>query len=63
MAKRDLFKKKFLGWLISLINVYPVNREKADTHALTGGVKMVDEKKSARQLGNYFLFGCISAPR
>ncbi|MFC1809505.1 (d)CMP kinase [Candidatus Omnitrophota bacterium] len=46
MAKNDLFKRKFLGWLISLVNVYPVNREKADPHALTGGVKMIQEKKA-----------------
>ncbi|MBN1493216.1 MAG: (d)CMP kinase [Candidatus Omnitrophica bacterium] len=46
MAKRDLFKVRFLGWLISLINVYPINREIADTHALSGGLKMVDEQKA-----------------
>jgi 1-acyl-sn-glycerol-3-phosphate acyltransferase len=46
MAKQDLFKVRILGWLISKINVYPINRETADTHALVGGLKMVNERKA-----------------
>lgn len=46
MAKKTLFERPFLGRLISLVNVYPVDRDKADTHALLGGVKMVHEKKA-----------------
>lgn len=45
LAKRSLFSRPVLGFLISLINVYPIDREKADTGALKAGIRMIHEKK------------------
>lgn len=41
MARHDLFKDQFFGWLLTNINVFPVERDSADLSALKEAMKRV----------------------
>jgi 1-acyl-sn-glycerol-3-phosphate acyltransferase len=41
MARSDLFKDRLFGWLLTNINVFPVERESADLSALKEAMKRV----------------------
>ncbi len=43
MAKAELFKNKFLGWLISLIGAFPVDRGSGDGEAINTGEELLNK--------------------
>lgn len=46
MAKDDLFKVPFLGWLISLLNAFPVKRGRQSSEAFKEAVKRLREREA-----------------
>jgi 1-acyl-sn-glycerol-3-phosphate acyltransferase len=46
MAKAELFRVPFLGWLISHLNAHPVERDGADATALRHALLLLREKKA-----------------
>jgi len=46
MAKQELFKNKFLGYILSLLGVFPVNRGKGDTSAINHAMNLVKSNKN-----------------
>ena len=45
MAKESLFKNKLLGWIISEMGAFPINREKADIKSLKYSLKLLKDGK------------------
>src|SRR5690606_36105901 len=43
MAKDELFRKKFLGWLLRKLHAFPVNRGGQDRQALREGLKVLKD--------------------
>ncbi|WP_280768837.1 lysophospholipid acyltransferase family protein [Salipaludibacillus daqingensis] len=43
MAKESLFANKWLGWIITEMGAFPVNREKADVKSLRHSLKLLKE--------------------
>ena len=46
MAKQELFENKFIGHILSLLGVFPVNRGKGDSSAINHAVNLVKSKKN-----------------
>lgn len=46
MAKKELFKGKFLKWLLEHVGAFPVNRDAADLGAVKKALKFLKEKES-----------------
>lgn len=46
MAKIELFKNKFFGYILSLLGVFPVNRGKGDTSAIEHAINIIKSKKN-----------------
>ena len=45
MAKQELFKNKFFGYILSLLGVFPVNRGKGDNSAIEYAINLVKSNK------------------
>jgi 1-acyl-sn-glycerol-3-phosphate acyltransferase len=43
MARDTLFKKGFLGWLLELLNCFPVRRGSADLHAIRTAIERLEQ--------------------
>ena len=41
MAKKELFKNKFIGWFITKLGAFPIDREKADLEAIKTSLKIL----------------------
>lgn len=41
MAKKELFKNKFLGWLVSALGAFPVDRKSADLSAIRNSLTVL----------------------
>ncbi len=46
MAKAELFKNKFFGYILSLLGVFPVNRGKGDTSAIENAINIIKSKEN-----------------
>lgn len=46
MAKQDLFEKNIVGWFLSQLNSFPVDRSKFDFQAVDYSIKLIKEGKS-----------------
>lgn len=46
MAKEELFKNKFFGWLITALGAFPVSRGKGDTAVLDKAVEMLESGRN-----------------
>lgn len=44
MAKEELFKYKWIGWILKNVNAFPVKRGFRDRNALRKGLKVLEEK-------------------
>jgi 1-acyl-sn-glycerol-3-phosphate acyltransferase len=43
MAKEELFKNKFFGWIVSNCNAFPVKRGRADLSAIKEAIELVNQ--------------------
>ena len=50
MAKKELFKNKFFGWLIRKLGAFPVDRGKGDGKAINNAETLIEERKSTRYI-------------
>ncbi len=43
MSKKELFEKPLIGWFLSKLNAFPINRGGSDKRAITYAIKIVQE--------------------
>lgn len=43
MAKKELFKNKFLGWFLPKVDVFPIDRDSLDVKSIKHAIKVVKE--------------------
>lgn len=46
MAKMELFKAPFFGWLLDQLGAFPVNRGRVDRHALRASLEVLEQGKA-----------------
>lgn len=50
MAKSELFKNKFINWLFTKNNIFPINRNKTDPKSMFHSLEIFEENEKAKLL-------------